>query len=184
MQGRLFGFSLFFVPFFIFCKQPSGNSFLEISDKIAQEAKSELGKNLTGAIQNKGLVGAIEFCNQKAIPLTNDSSKSFNVSLKRVSDKPRNSQNEANSEEKKVIEKFKTQLLNKEKLTPIISETTNNLVGYFPIQTTGLCLQCHGNKEITNDVLARIQILYPNDKATGYTENQIRGLWVVEQRKR
>ena len=31
--------------------------------------------------------------------------------------------------------------------------------------------------------LAKINQLYPNDKATGYDVNQLRGIWVVEMTK-
>jgi len=159
-------------------------SFSEIGNEVITQAKTELGKNLINAIQTKGTVGALEFCNTNAIPLTNELSKKFHVNLKRLSDKPRNPQNEASLEEKKVIETFKTQILNKEKLVPISRETETSQIGYYPIETNALCLQCHGEKEITKEALIKINQLYPKDQAIGYSENQIRGIWVIEQKKK
>ena len=159
-------------------------SFVETGKEIAQQAKAELGKNLMNAMQTKGTVGALEFCNTNAISLTNELAKKFHVNLKRVSDKPRNPQNTASLEEIKVIETFKAQILNKEKLVPISTETNTSQIGYYPIETNALCLQCHGVKEITQETSAKINQLYPNDQATGYSENQIRGMWIVEQQKK
>ena len=45
-----------------------------------------------------------------------------------------------------------------------------------------MCLQCHGSKgiDIAPETLKVIEEKYPNDQATGYTENQLRGIWVIE----
>ena len=46
------------------------------------------------------------------------------------------------------------------------------------IPTAPLCLQCHGSA-ITPDVEARLNELYPLDKATGFETGDIRGAFVV-----
>jgi hypothetical protein len=46
------------------------------------------------------------------------------------------------------------------------------------IPTGGLCLQCHG-QNIAPDVSQVLTALYPEDKATGYAEGEIRGAFVV-----
>jgi hypothetical protein len=46
------------------------------------------------------------------------------------------------------------------------------------IPTGALCLQCHGSN-MSPEVSARLAELYPGDKATGYTEGDIRGAFVV-----
>lgn len=44
-----------------------------------------------------------------------------------------------------------------------------------------MCLQCHGSeKDIKPETLAKIKSLYPNDKAIGYQENEMRGLMVIK----
>jgi len=45
-----------------------------------------------------------------------------------------------------------------------------------------MCMQCHGseNEQIDNNTLAKINELYPDDKATGYGVGELRGIWVVE----
>lgn len=53
---------------------------------------------------------------------------------------------------------------------------------YYPIVTNTMCLQCHGtpNKEITTSVLETLTALYPQDKATGYDIEQLRGMWRIQ----
>jgi len=157
--------------------------FAEEGLEIAMQAKAELGKNLLKAIQEKGTTEAVEFCNLNALSITNQIAQNLGVSLRRVSDKPRNPKNEANPEEKQIIEIFKIQLRAKQKLKPITRELENIKVGYFAIETNQTCLQCHGipKKDIQVETLEKINSLYPQDKAIGYTENEIRGLWVVEK---
>ena len=97
--------------------------------------------------------------------------------IKRVSDKNRNPDNAANAAELKIIEQFKAQLAKKEEL----KATMENGVFYAPITTNSMCLQCHGSeKDIKPETLAKIKSLYPNDKAIGYQENEMRGLMVIK----
>ena len=51
--------------------------------------------------------------------------------------------------------------------------------------TNAMCLQCHGvpGVEINDGTLEQIQRLYPDDKAVGYSANQLRGIWVIEMDK-
>lgn len=152
--------------------------------EMASIAKGELGKNLMNAIQQHGTENAITFCHEKAIPLTDSMAHVLKASLKRVSDQPRNPINTANASETKIIANFK-KLLAEKKLKPFSSETKTTFTGYYPIETGKMCLQCHGNKnkDILPAVRKKIEQLYPKDLATGYSENQIRGMWVIEIQK-
>jgi hypothetical protein len=49
------------------------------------------------------------------------------------------------------------------------------------IPTVPMCLACHG-QAIAPSVAQKIAELYPNDKATGYSEGDIRGAFVVTRR--
>jgi nitrate reductase cytochrome c-type subunit len=53
---------------------------------------------------------------------------------------------------------------------------------YYPITTNAKCLQCHGVKErdIQPPVLTVLSTLYPEDKATGYEVDEVRGMWKVQ----
>ena len=157
----------------------------EILQKYALETKGVLGKNLMNAINTQGTEKAIEFCSTKAIVLTDSMSIAFNASIKRVSDKPRNPINMANDNETAFINELKQKISKGEKMTPKFTESEGKITGYFPIETNAMCLQCHGSKDldIKPNVLKKIAQLYPKDQATGYKENQIRGIFVVTQNK-
>ena len=46
---------------------------------------------------------------------------------------------------------------------------------------TPLCLQCHGPKEdLAPEVLDRLGALYADDRATGFSEGDLRGAFVVK----
>lgn len=147
----------------------------------ALTTKGVLGKNLMGTIKAKGTEAAVTFCNTKAYPLTDSMATFHQVSIKRVSDKPRNPENQANKTELAHIQTFKNQLLKGEDTKPIIEEAGKAIRFYAPIKTNEMCLQCHGKKEsLSESVQSKLSELYPNDKATGYNMNEIRGIWSIE----
>jgi cytochrome c553 len=151
---------------------------------IAASTKSELGKNLLGAIKKSGTKGAINFCNAKALPITNKKIKEFNAKIKRATDKPRNSLNLADKEEMHYIELFKKQLKNKS-IKPQLVETKTEYHYYSPIITNKMCLQCHGSvgKNIKPEVYKKVKKLYPKDKAINYGPNQVRGIFSIRWKK-
>lgn len=157
----------------------------ETLQKYAVETKGVLGKNLKNAINKQGTEKAIEFCSTKAIVLTDSMGTAFNATIKRVSDKPRNPVNMANENETAFINELKQKSSKGEKLTAKFTEADSKIIGYFPIETNAMCLQCHGSKDldIKPKVLKKIVQLYPKDQATGYKENQIRGIFVVTKNK-
>ena len=157
----------------------------ETLQKYAVETKGVLVKNLMNAINTQGTEKAIEFCSTKAIVLTDSMGTAFNATLQRVSDKPRNPINKANYKETAFIYELKQKISKGEKLTPKFTESDGEITGYFPIETNAMCLQCHGSKDldIKPNVLKKIVQLYPKDQATGYKENEIRGIFVVTKNK-
>ena len=160
------------------------NDYSEIGLKYALSTKAQLGKNLMKAIEEKGTVGAMEFCNLQAIKLTDSMSVMHNAIIKRVSDKPRNPNNLANQKELDQIAAFKN-LVEKEEVMdvePIVDEVNGEVNFYYPITTNAMCLQCHGvpNEQITPETLSALKKLYPLDKAKGYNVGQVRGIWSIK----
>jgi cytochrome c553 len=152
----------------------------EVGLKYALETKKVLGKNLMGTIQKSGTVEALQFCNEKAYPLTDSMANNFNAQIKRVSDKPRNPSNQADLKELEKIEYFKNAVANNEDIQPIVERFQGEKHFYYPILTNSMCLQCHGKPSVVkSDVMASIKKLYPNDMAIGYDVNQVRGIWSI-----
>lgn len=150
--------------------------------ELASKTKTELGKNLMAAIAAKGPHGAVDFCNTRAIPITDSMSKALNAKIKRVSNKPRNPMNLANESETAFIQELTDNLAKGLPLTPKIKENKSHFLGYYPIVISDNCLQCHGTfpLEISEKTAVSISQKYPQDKAIGYKTNEIRGLFVVE----
>lgn len=154
---------------------------LELGKKWAMQTKSVLGKNLLHAIKTEGTEEAVAFCHTRAYPLTDSMSTVLNARIKRVSDRNRNPENAANERQLAYIQEAKAQLAVGESIKPQIYESAGQVECYYPILTNKMCLSCHGNpEEMDPGTLKKIQTLYPEDKATGYGENELRGIWVVE----
>lgn len=164
----------------IFQVEEKEKTHADIGLEYALETKKVLGKNLMGTIQKEGTEAALKFCNVNAIPLTDSMSVHYNAKIKRVSDKNRNPNNKANAEELGYIEQFKKDLMAQKEIQPIVVEKAEKRHFYYPIETNTMCLQCHGKQEsIKPEVLKKIKILYPNDLAVGYNENEVRGIWSI-----
>ncbi len=159
---------------------------LEIGQSIAMQTKGVLGKNLLEAINTKGTENAISFCSTKAIPITDSMAVVLNAKIKRVSDRNRNPKNKANEQELKYIEKIKELMKKNLPTKPELITLNDKSIGYYPITTNKMCLQCHGKPEIdiTSKTLTKIKSIYPNDRATNYNENELRGIWVIEMNKK
>lgn len=166
----------------VFKDDKKAKSYEEIGLHYALETKKLLGKNLMEAIQQKGTLAALNFCNLQAMPLTDSMSQKFNAQIKRVSDRNRNPNNKANAEEMHYIAQFQKQLVNQKEINPVVLNKNDKMQFYFPIETNTLCLQCHG-KKIETSVQNQIWHLYPKDLAVGYDVNEIRGIWSITFKK-
>lgn len=165
--------------------QQQTKSFEDIGLEYAMSTKAILGKNLMGQIQKNGTEAAVDFCNIKAIQLTDSMAKVHNATIKRVTDKPRNTDNKANTEELKYIAHFKSVIASNKEPEAIVLESESDVRFYYPITTNAMCLQCHGKPEtdITPNTLLTLKERYPNDLATGYGLNQVRGIWSIKLNK-
>ena len=166
-------------------KYISNSLYIEQGRDLAFKTKAILGKNLIGALSTNGTEYALDFCSTKAIHLTDSMSNALNSKIKRVSDKNRNPNNAANKRELVYINKTKAAISKGENPTPELNEINDKLLGYYPIISNEMCLQCHGQKnvDILPKTITKIDSLYPNDKAFGYKTNELRGIWVVEIEK-
>ncbi|WP_439107866.1 Tll0287-like domain-containing protein [Congregibacter sp.] len=161
-------------------------SALERGKEIALLAKRELGGQLQQAMASGGPAVAVEFCNENALPITTAVSENTGARVSRVSDHPRNPDNRAEENELAYIARAKLLLAANEPLSPLMTDKGDHKVGFYPIVTSGLCLQCHGQEgtDISADTLEIIDARYPNDEATGYGLKELRGIFVVSMQKR
>ena len=155
-----------------------------IGKKIAGSLVSTLKGELRSAMEKGGVEEAITLCNTKALPLTDSVAlnSSFHVSIKRISNKVRNSQNAPDKQEQLALDLF-TELDNSGDELPefyiqkITGETTVEYNFYKPMKMEGLCLVCHGDKQTMAPSASKLLgKFYPDDQATGYKEGDFRGL--------
>ncbi len=148
--------------------------------QIAMEAQKLLGQNLMREIKNNGVLYALEFCKIQAIPLTDSAAVRFEATVQRVSNRNRNPTNAANSQDKALIKVFEREMATGGEPQPILKIQKDSVKFYYPLITNSLCLQCHGKQEdMDYAVKEKILKLYPQDRATGYSENEIRGIWKI-----
>jgi nitrate reductase cytochrome c-type subunit len=147
----------------------------------AMQTKSALGGELMKAMEAGGPEGAVAFCNTRATPIAAEVSERLGMEVTRVSDQPRNPANAANEEELEVIARLKEALASGAPPKPELRDHGEQVVGYYPIVTNEMCLKCHGTKgvDISPATQAVIDSQYPADQATGYGEQELRGLFVV-----
>ncbi len=63
---------------------------------------------------------------------------------------------------------------------PRVLSLANNRKGYVePITIKPLCLACHGDN-LAPDVATQIRVMYPEDEATGFKLDDLRGVYWVE----
>lgn len=152
-------------------------------------------KDLAGALQTElksamktgGPVAAIAVCNTRAMPITEKAAKDHGIALSRVSLRNRNPANAPNDWQTAVLDDFERQKsAGKDIATLAWSETVNVDGGrefrfMKAIPTGAVCLNCHG-VSLDPAVSRILSDLYPEDKATGFSEGDIRGAFVATQK--
>jgi len=150
---------------------------------VVQEAFSILSSNLMTALTAGGPSNAIPIRSVKAFPLTQSVSEDYQVALRRVSHRWRNPVNAPSDEEREVLNEFQSQVAAGRTPVPVVKRSGGKAFFYSPIILNNpLCLTCHG--EIGNEVAPETSVLlarlYPDDRATGFHLDDLRGMWVVE----
>ncbi|MFN4762672.1 DUF3365 domain-containing protein [Gillisia sp. Q332] len=155
-------------------------------NEISQATFKALGEKLTEQMKLGGPDQAIPFCNVAAIPITQQLSEEFDVIIKRTSDKLRNPENKPSERELEIINMYHKLISEEREMTPIVEVDKNNNKHYYaPIMLKVNCLACHGKVEefVSLKTDSIIKSLYPNDKAIGYSEGDLRGIWSIEFKK-
>lgn len=155
----------------------------ESKETIGQFARTLKGE-LQKAVKEGGFTHAITVCSQKASPIADNISKEKGLTIKRVSLKNRNPMNVPNEWETKILESFAEkhaagEELNKMAYTKVVETDRKKQFRFVKAIPTGkLCLNCHG-ETIDSKVEAKLAELYPDDKARGFKEGDLRGAFVI-----
>lgn len=151
--------------------------------KIVAEAFGELSAALGAALADGGADRALPVCRERAPEIATTVAGRHGVKLRRATLKPRNPQNAATEDERKVLAGFAAALAQGETPRPVVhSEADGRRTFFAPIVLANpLCLQCHGQpgSEVKEATQAALRVHYPDDRATGYKLGELRGLWRV-----
>ncbi|BCD67251.1 DUF3365 domain-containing protein [Nitratiruptor sp. YY09-18] len=169
--------------------KPQNNDLAEViatGQKASQLLLKTLGGNLKKHLKKGGPADALEFCAMRAAELTAkvDNELGKNVSIKRVTLKSRNPANEAQGDERAVLEALEKLKQNSVLLPKELVEKTKDGYKYYKplVINKPVCLKCHG-QNIDPKLQAKIKSIYPTDKAIGYKMGDLRGAIVVEIKK-
>ena len=185
--------SLVFISFALDCyshqhgdQQTEPGIETEITDANAtiKEFAGALQAELKAAMQAGGPVAAIGICNTRAMPITQGIATDKNMLLSRVSLKNRNPANVPNAWQTAVLKDFERQQVAGKDIGSLAWSETVSIDGqqefrYMKAIPTGaVCLQCHG-AGLSPELSQVLAGLYPEDRATGFREGDIRGAFVV-----
>lgn len=188
MKFLVFIFSLLLL---LSCKNSNQNksiskdiNYEELGANITAQSQSTILAKLSNAMQEKGIEGALEYCNLNVSHIMDSLSKVHNCQIRRTSLKLRNTANSPrNEDEVMILQQFHDDYIQSKKLQSKLVERDSKYIYYKPIIIMmETCLKCHGKPEtqILPSTLSKIQKLYPNDQAINYELNDFRGMWVVE----
>ncbi|CEN51459.1 conserved hypothetical protein [Capnocytophaga canimorsus] len=158
--------------------------YLKLGDSITTKAQSVLLTQVSQQIQKGGFTKAVDFCSEKALPITDSLSLSNKVTLWRITDKNRNPENAIRTtEDKNAWEALLAKMKEDSQQKHLLSLQEDGLY-YYKAIPLGMptCLACHGStqNQIDAETQQVIQAKYPQDKAIGYQLGQLRGMWKVK----
>ncbi|WP_052746101.1 Tll0287-like domain-containing protein [Sulfurovum lithotrophicum] len=137
--------------------------------------------------EDKTGLTALAFCTGSADDITNEVNKKLPpyAKVRRTSLKVRNGKvNTPDATDRKVMEEYVASIKAK-KFSPkdikVVEEGDATRV-YKPLVAKAVCLKCHGSN-LSPKISDAIKTAYPNDKATGFKEGDLRGVIVAEIKK-
>jgi hypothetical protein len=163
--------------------KPDSAVVIQAGNEVIIDAFASISNALGTAMSRGGIPHAIEYCNLNAITLTDSVSREYDVEIRRASHKPRNPQNRANDEEMASIEAFIQMINEGRELSPRLIYGEDKVTYHSPLRLVAYtCLSCHGEKsdDIRDDDLMIIDRHYPQDEATGFELDELRGIWSVK----
>lgn len=151
-----------------------------IGDSAAMALSRSLMSRVQAAIQEQGTAYAIEFCSERAMPITAavQDSLAGGLALKRTSTRIRNPANAPDSLEQQALAYFHSELDAGRPLPPYHLQRTEDGWRYYkPIVVADFCTRCHGPRESLEPAVQQVLAeRYPTDQATGYSVGDFRGV--------
>jgi hypothetical protein len=157
-------------------------AMLEGARTLATDVPANLSKVLMDEVAKGGVVSAVSVCNEKAPEMAKAASAKSGWGIRRVSLKNRNPKAVPDAWERAALEDFDRRAAagedaaTLEKYTTVETDGRKEFRYMKALSVKKPCLACHGTVDtLQPEVIEKIRALYPDDKGTGYSLNQIRG---------
>jgi hypothetical protein len=166
---------------------PNQSAMQETRD-IAAAMLKELGQTLQAAMADGGPENAIGVCKTQAPEIAMKLSMKHQLKVARVGTRARNpDMGVPNDWQTQALKQFESRLAKGDKpydieFIQLVKSGSYDLELRYakPIVLQPMCTACHGTPEqISPEVKAKLDQLYPNDKAVNYKPGELRGAVVV-----
>ena len=157
-------------------------SYREQGAEISRMTYEKLSGTLVEKMQAGGIPEALGYCNAAAQDLTLEMAEEHRVSIKRTSLMTRNQLNAPDEEELRILNLYRSEKEAGRFPEAIVEiDAGGNPHYYAPILLEKKCLPCHGRVgiEVPQAVDSMIRSYYPDDRAVGFRENDLRGIWSI-----
>lgn len=173
--------SLLSMPLLAQPQTDSPQTMVAEARSLVKSFGGSLKQALQSAVKEGGLTNGIEVCKTVAPEIARNNS-SDNWTISRTSLRVRNPENAPTDWQRIQLLAMDKQPVKNGKPVEVwqVSEASGQPAFQYmsAIPTQKLCLGCHG-KSIAPEVKAKLTELYPEDKATGFSEGELRGAFVV-----
>jgi hypothetical protein len=144
------------------------------ADAASAALAGELMAALTTALEEEGPAAAIRVCSELAPALAQRIGREQDVAIGRTSFRLRNQRNTAPDWARDAVQARGSEPL-------VFAHDDGRVARLRPIRLAAACLQCHGSAEqLAPGVDDALATLYPDDAATGFAEDEVRGYFWVE----
>jgi hypothetical protein len=149
------------------------------SARLADQFQTELQQALKAALAAGGPVGAIDTCATVAPAIADRLSAESGATVRRTALMARNPAAKPDAFERETMTAWRAEPLDEAgrprvRVAAVTGQAGPEVRWIRAIPTQKMCLQCHGEAlapEVTQALAAR----YPDDRATGFREGQLRG---------
>ena len=162
---------------------PSADEARQAAMSLGKQLKATLGK----AMKSGGPTQAINVCNIKAPEIASDVSADTGWKVARTSLKLRNPNNAPDAWETAVLKDFEQRKAAGEspetlEYSEVVEQDGRRVFRFMKaIPTQKVCTNCHGGDGVSEEVVAKLKTLYPEDQARGFKEGDLRGAFTLSK---